>query len=468
MASISVGIRKSGSAVISALSFVSALQVAEAHASGSAPIATNPNALSAEQRLGGGGAFAYASSGVLTNQFSVMGKLGVHAGRAATAGFRHADGTPNPQAFDNWMNAAAPYSAFGIRPVFNLEYYGHYINMKPAIQVGSYQQWHDIGVALASRFRVNGTWAQQNHVANFGVAAIEAFNEPDLENLIPKQQYHDALAGLADGVHQVDPGIPVLPAGFATCNSANDSTVRGYAAAIADLLNSGRLDGIDLHTYYSQWYPISGGQHLYSAQNCFERIKRSGGITRDINFYSTEFDVNRVVKKNGMSVATDEATLGRQFLTAVWDNLGVVRASGGSASVMSLAWLLFQTQSADSANGMALQLSQYQPDARASAYRLVATLANGMKFSSLDPDAKGEFVLSGKNRTLYVWQDLPGWTNHFGSTYSFKTLPAGAKTLEIYGYDGLRASVDLTGKRSYLASGLRGDETYMFLIKTTS
>ena len=67
-----------------------------------------------------------------------------------------------------------------------------------------------------------------------------AINESDVQATIPQQAYHDALAGLADGVHAVNKTLRVVPGGFATCNSHGDAKLRGYGPAIADLLEHGR------------------------------------------------------------------------------------------------------------------------------------------------------------------------------------------------------------------------------------
>ncbi|MFX8660988.1 hypothetical protein ABTM16_20410, partial [Acinetobacter baumannii] len=76
-------------------------------------------------------------------------------------------------------------------------------------------------------------------IKDWGVTIYTAVNEPDVQATIPRKAYHDALQGFAEGIHKIDPALKVVPGGFARCNSDGDATLRGYAAAIGDLLEDG-------------------------------------------------------------------------------------------------------------------------------------------------------------------------------------------------------------------------------------
>lgn len=69
-----------------------------------------------------------------------------------------------------------------------------------------------------------------------------------------------------------------------------DQTCDGYPAAIIDLLNNGKLDGVDLHNYLGYWSNVDSFRK--SPQGSFDAVKshlRSNGLTKDISYYCTEF-----------------------------------------------------------------------------------------------------------------------------------------------------------------------------------
>ncbi len=285
-----------------------------------------------------------------------------------------------------------------------------------------------------------------------------AINEPDVQATIPRQAYHDALAGLADGVHAVNKTLRVVPGGFATCNSHGDATLRGYGPAIADLLEHGQLDGIDLHTYYNvRWYPLTRGRE-FSAQTCFDRVKAAMHLKRDVNFYATEYNVSR---DHGW---TDPTLLARLFLTAIWDEMGVVhRDRHASATVLAFPWNLGDTDRVDGpAYAMAATEDPWSPDSRAKVLRNVLHLAGDMIFVALDPKGSGTFELEGPRGHLYVWQDLPGWTDKPGSTW-IVNVPQGGELAELWGFDGPRNVIPVQGRRLVI-DHLAGNETYMLFV----
>ncbi len=406
-------------------------------------------------RVGGGNIATHRVGAPTAQLYAALGGVGARLGRMNSYGWRNRDHMPTPKDFD-----AAMLEAYrkGITPIVLLEYEGSYQALDPPQLIGSFAEWFATGAAMARRFRPNGEWAAEHGIANWGATIFTAINEPDVQATIPRGDYHDALAGFADGVHSVDPTLRVVPGGFATCNSHGDATLRGYGPAIVDLFNDGRLDGIDLHTYYNaRWYPLTKGRQ-FSAQTCFDRIKSAIGVTRDINFYATEYNVARENAWRDPSVAA------KLFLTAFWDEMGVVRADGGSsATVLAFPWNLADTeQSKNPADAMAATENPWSPDARAAVLAMVLRIAGDMTFTWLDPHATGTYALEGDKGLLFVWQDRPGWTDVPGKSWVVQ-LPDWATTAELWAWDGLRKTIAVHGGR-FVVRGLSGNETYMLRV----
>jgi hypothetical protein len=406
-------------------------------------------------RVGGGNIVTHLTGAPTAQLYSALRGVGATAGRVNSYGWRDLNRKPLPNDFD-----AAMLEAYqrGITPVILLEYEGSYQFLQPPQPVGSYLDWHAAGKAMAARFQPDGEWARENKIRGYGVKIFAAINEPDVQATIPRDAYRDALAGLADGVHSVNRALRVVPGGFATCNSHGDATLRGYGPAIAPLLEDGRLDGIDLHTYYnSRWFPLTRGRE-FSAQSCFDRVKAAMGLKRDVNFYATEYNIARSEEW------TDPKLAARLFLTAFWDNVGVVRADGrSSATVIAFPWNLADAGEIEGpAYAMAVTKDPWAPDLRATVLRMVLRLAGDMTFTSLDPRGTGTFALESKDAVLLVWQNLKGWTDRPGPVWEVE-LPAWARIAELWGFDGLRRTIPVQGGKVAIRD-LPGDETYMLRV----
>ncbi len=406
-------------------------------------------------QVGGGNLATHLAGRPATAQlYSALHGVGATLGRMDSYGWRTLDRTPTPRDFDAAMLQAHENK---ITPIILLEYEGSYQTLNPPQPIGSYKDWFAAGQAMARRFRPDGEWGKENGIAGWGATIFTAINEPDVQASIPREAYHDALAGLADGVHSIDPALKVVPGGFATCNSHRDATLRGYGPAIADLLEDGRLDGIDLHTYYNaKWYPMTRGRE-FSVQTCFDRIKQAMGLKRDVKFYATEFNVARVGE-------WEEPTLAAKlFLSAFWDQVGVVGADGHSP-VMTLAfpWNLGDTIRVDGpAYAMAATENPWSPEARSLVLRMVLRLSGDMTIRSINKP-RGLYTLAGAGAELIVWQNLPGWTDRPGRTLEL-ALPDWARTIEVWGWDGLRRRISVNGGR-FVLDGLDENETYMILV----
>jgi len=405
--------------------------------------------------IGGGNLVTHlAGQAPLAQLYAALHGVGATMGRMDSYGWRTRGRTPTPHDFDAEMLEAHENA---ITPIILLEYDGSYQTLDPPQPIGSYHEWFAAGQAMAARFRPDGEWAREHGIIGWGATIFTAINEPDVLQNIPRADYHDALKGLADGVHSVDPTLKVVPGGFATCNSALDATLRGYGPAIADLLEDGRLDGIDLHTYYhSRWYPITKSR-AFSVQTCFDRIKQAMGLRRDIKFYTTEFNVAR------LDDWTDPKLAAKLFLTAFWDQASVVGADGHSpAMALAFPWNLGDTVRVDGpAYAMAATENPWTPDPRAIVLRMVLRLAGDMAIKSIDK-SRGLTTLAGADAELMVWQNLPGWTDRPGRTLELE-LPDWARMIEVWGWDGLRRSVAVNGGH-FTLDGLDENETVMIRV----
>lgn len=404
------------------------------------------------QRIGGGNMVTFLTGAPTANLYQALRKIGARMGRMDSYGWRDLERVPTPHDFDAAMREAYDN---GITPIILLEYEGSYQFLDPPQPIGSYEDWYEAGRVYAERFGRGGAWARENGAGDWGVDVFTAINEPDVQATIPHDAYRDALAGFADGVHSVNKAFRVVPGGFATCNSHGDPTFRGYGPAIAGLLNDGRLDGLDFHTYYHpRWYPIERGR-AFSVQTCFDRSKAALGVTRDINFYATEFNTARV------ETWDEEALQGSLFLTAVWDQLGVQKVDGSSATVLAFPWNLFDTGSVEGpAYAMATHADPWMPDVRSEVLKRVVDLAGDMTFVALDGKRSGTLTLEDDTSRLVVLQERPGWTDREQGSPWTVAVPPWAVTGELWGWDGLRRTYPVEGMPS-LSLDVPGNETYM-------
>lgn len=427
-------------------------------ACGAAALATGGTVAAGKRlrdRIGGGNLVTHlAGQPPLTQLYAALHGVGATMGRMDSYGWRTLDRKPTPHDFDAEMLQAHKNA---ITPMILLEYEGSYQTLNPPQPIGSYDDWFAAGQAMAKRFRPNGEWGKERGIIGWGATIFSAINEPDVQQSIPREDYHDALKGLADGVHSVDPALKVVAGGFATCNSHRDATLRGYGPAIADLFEDGRLDGIDLHTYYhSKWYPITKGIE-FSVQTCFDRIKQAIGLHRDIKFYATEFNVARLDDWDDPKLAA------KLFLSAFWDQVSVVGADGKTpAMALAFPWNLGDTIRVDGpAYAMAATENPWSPDPRSIVLRMVLQIAGDMTLQSIDKP-RGLTTLADANAELVVWQNLPGWTDHPGRTLDLE-LPDWARTIEVWGWDGLRRRVSVSGGHAVL-DGLDENETIMIRV----
>jgi subtilase family serine protease len=412
---------------------------------------TNPGAMMGGGNFDGGD----GETGTAQQQYDALNYLGARMSRLNIYPDRYWSGSAATPTL--LQNAVLEAHANNNTPMILFEYYTEWGPL------GDYNKWFAIGREFATQFRPNSPWLVSQGVTGWGISVYSAINEPDNAQDIPFATYVDALRGLADGARSVDASLKVIPGGFMSINAFRSDTLQGYGPAIAPLLNNGTLDGIDLHTYNDiSFAPIvdSNGNATFdwSPQADFDSVKGGSGITRDINFYSTEFNF-----KNGTQ-GINEDLAAKRFLTCIWANLGVVKNDGHTtASQFAFPWNIFHTLTQDSLYGLSTQLVPYTPSVRGTTLKLVLDKTAGMSFVSRDPKGRGEFILNGNNKKMWVWQNYANWSNVAGTSYTVSGIPAGATSLEVYGYNGLRSTIPLSGQTSFTVTGLLTKETYMFL-----
>jgi len=359
---------------------------------------------------------------------------------------------PHPERLDELILLTHRY---GIEPIVLFEYYTRW---HP--KLNGHEQWFTIGQACAQRFQPNSDWLKSKGIRDWGIRYYSAINEPTWKSNnptpIPAEDYAAALEGLADGVHAVNGDLKVNPGGWIEGSLRRGEHV--YSKAVAPLFNKGKLCAIGIHRYWDVDYIPMKDRYDWSLQSQFEEVKRKAGITADVAFYSDEMNVKK------REITEDEAA--RDFLTALWDGLGVVGEKGQRVTEFVMPWNLFNLTTKDKNYGLCSQLDPWTPVARGRVVQLVCELTKGMDFVSCDPKGKGEFVLEGTGRKLWVWQNRKAWTNHSGTTFTIRDIPSGATKIEVYGWDGLSQTIKLDDGRSCEIQHLSPGETYMFLAST--
>jgi len=359
-----------------------------------------------------------------------------------------------------------------IQVVFLFEHYASFVSLGQPL--GDYSKWHQIGAAFADRYQPGSAFFASNGYPNYGVIYYTAINEPDIGGYMPltiadgPENYHDAIEGLADGVHSVNSQMKVIPGGFASENAALDHTLNGFGTAIADLFNNGKLYGIDLHTYNDVSYaPIlkydNTNHEQFMAYYDFYEVKQGCGITADIKFCPTEFGF----KENTQNI--NDVLAAKRLLTCIWGNLGTVANDGFSrATEYALIWNLYNLVLDDPIYGMCLSQSPYVPTLKGKTFNLVLDLANDMEFVKLDPFDRGEYILIGSNKKMWVLQNYNLLSSIYGSSYTINQIPVETDSIKVYDWQGKVSSIQYSGAESVTIDGLNVNETYMIVAESNT
>jgi hypothetical protein len=234
------------------------------------------------------------------------------------------------------------------------------------------------------------------------------------------------------------------------------------------LLNSGALDGIDLHTYndarYAPIEKLETGEWFwgFSPQADFDAVKEACGITRDINFYATEYGF-----KNHTQGITDDYCA-KRTLSCIWANLAVTKNDGKTpATGFALIWNLFQPDSSSRTYGLARTVEpEWEGNAAGKTFQMVMQLTKGMSFHKLNHPTKGVFVLTGQGKKMWVWQNLPEWTTTVSSEFTLTEIPPATSTIAIYRYNSWESAyreIPCTGLTQVHIKDLVENETLMFV-----
>ena len=380
------------------------------------------------------------------DQMQLLGQLGEGMARFNIyPGKYWQNGTVNSTLLDSIMSIAY---AEGVEPMILFEQYG-----TPA---GDYTKWKSIGSAYAARYAPGGTWATERNIENWGVTLYSAFNEPDAmrrdSNALTFSEYATALEGLADGVHEVDSSLRVIPGGFMSANAFSDYTLGGYGVAIAPLLNNGKLDGIDLHTYFGKYAPTS--KYRFSAQQNFLAVKRACGVQREIHFYATEFNY----KAHQEPVVEDTAA--KHLFTMIWDNLGVCGSDSHTVvSRMALIWGHFDTAYS---TGIAHNINPWTPKSRGKTWEMTLNLISHCDFTYADPLDEGIYILEGVEKKIWVWQNRLQWSSIFGEHFTLHDIPPGTEKIYHYTWAGLQDSFEVPTTDPEIGP-LKKGESHLFL-----
>lgn len=357
---------------------------------------------------------------------------------------------PQPERLDELVLLAHRH---GIEPILLFEYYTRW---NPSLH--DHARWSGIGRAYAERFQPNSPWLKSQGIQDWGVRFYSAINEPTWKANnpapIPAVDYAAALEGLADGVHEVSANLKVNPGGWIEGSLRHQEHI--YSKAVAPLFNNGKLHAVGIHRYWDVDYVPMKDRYDWSLQTQFEEVKRKAGITADVGFYTDEMNFKkREITEEGAA---------KEFLTAIWDALTVVGNDGRRVTEFVMPWNIFNLTTSDEHYGLCSQLDPWTPVARGKVLKLVSELTGGMEFASCDPKNRGEFVLEGPSKKLWVWQNRKAWTNHPGTTFTVCDIPKDAAELSVYGWEGLRQTITLNGETAVQVEKLSPGETLMFLV----
>lgn len=323
----------------------------------------------------------------------------------------------------------------------------------------TYDVWYSIGLAFATRFRPDSPFLQSNGFTGRGIESWAAINEPDgprAEGIAP-DDYRNMLQGFADGIHAVDPDARVYPGGYLSANRDQEYTAHGRLPAIAPLLNNGTLAGIDLHNYNDVSFSPIHDRYSRTAQHDFDAMKIASGITSDIELLVTEHNY----KDASVNQGYDNSWAQRYFLPHLWDQIGVVGNNGTPVTRFAMYWSLFREGPSYLYGTNSITPISYR--VTGSVYKRILTVVHDMIITLADPKGRGEYVLEGGGKKVWVFQNIhPTWSSIYGDAYTVTNIPSTATTLEIWNHTGVLSTVPTNGNSSVTVDTPPG-QTYVIL-----
>ena len=328
----------------------------------------------------------------------------------------HAGGRPSPENFRDVIDHA---SAVGVRVYLYVEYRGD-INAEAITDF----DWRAVGRAFAETYG--------DRVACYGI-----LNEVDhVRSPHPPGDVAAAVAEFAAGVKSVDPTLLVsTPAIGGTPMEV--ARADAHLKALAPLLNDGRLDVLNLHSYHDSrpkkphWSNIDDSAEWSPSRN-FLRAKRAAGITADVRFAAGEFNYRN------WDGTDEERAVG--FMTALWDQLMVVGRPGGErVGLFSLPYNVpddrpeRQTTMARNFEWTPDGSFVWEPNEKGRVLRTSVAVTDGAEFLSCDPHATGTATLRGGGKTVWVWHNRRAFSSLAGvAEVELVGVPRSATSVRLY------------------------------------
>lgn len=351
---------------------------------------------------------------------------------------------PNPSALDALM---LEVRASGLEALLLFENYSG-----DRVGPGTSAQWEATGTAFAQRFAPFGDFAKANALADgWGVSKYLFLNETDQNSWPDVATFTANLTAFAGAIKAVNASCQAYTS-FSLPNSASDFTCGGRASAMAPLIASGMVTPLfhlytanksdDMHGDAPTDICYGNAAPQNSAQYYYDQFKAVARLTADFPFATDECGT-----RGGATVEDD----GRNMFTLLWDVFGVVGSDGKTpVSQFAMPW---QISAVGGDFGMTLPAAvagQWVPDSRGRALQIFASLTKGAEFAALDPSTaasrrSGMFILDREDGTrLWAWHNRANWSNLTGTSVALPEVPIGASSVQAWGWDGRRASLDLT------------------------
>lgn len=418
--------------------------------------------------LSGGGNILFKDSANVAYKVPDLQRL--HCGMArvrsdASVGY-YAGSSPSPQNHDQDVLLLLEH---GVRP-----YFSFFASDNTVASLKNYDVWFAIGQAFATRFRPGSDFLRGQGFDS-GAYGYSAANEPDHargETALKYAEYRAILEGLADGVKSVQPGAKVFPGGYLSANRDQEYTGWGYGKAIAPLVNSGQLDGIDLHTYHSRNGAKIHDTYDRSHQSDMDRFLQRSGINNrsDLLLITTETNI-RNADLSGQDYAslypgsglTNKQVARNWMLTSMFDVWGCVRPDGSLAwGGPRFPWQLWR-QGVDDWYMAANTASPVLRDHTGHTYWMLMDLLWDMRFTFADPKRTGVFKLKGGGKSAWVFQNIhPSWSSRYGSSFTIDDIPAGTTKVDVYDGNGRIETVNHPNKPKQTFSTPVG-KSYLFI-----
>lgn len=346
-------------------------------------------------------------------------------------------GVPRPERFEPVIELA---NARGVDVFLFLEY-------RPDIDGGSVYDydWFETGRQFALMYG--------DRIGAYGLLNEVDHNNAVMGGLTP-EHVADAVSDFSDGVRSVDAGFTIVSPSIGGTPMTPGQEIP-FLQALAPMINDGRVDVLNLHTYIDARSPCNGGPHWssyytngdYAAPHeNFEWHKQDAGIDVDVALGAGEFNYREWQPEGCLDWGTWERR-GVGFLTTLWSQLSAVHADGTHAASFHGPFDIFRAE-AHRPYSMALEFDSsdpenyvWTPNPMGEVFTRFLDLTDGMKFVGHDPHGTGSSVLRGDGKKMWVWFNLEGFSSLFGAdAIEITGVPGDAETLDVYTWENAPGS----------------------------